>query len=243
MTMGPTSETFDGAAATQDTSTSARGGAVSDAAPHAQIPSHRRHPEHNEAPTDVSVDKPIPASRPESAWREKGQIDEFSQFFMEHYRLVVATVMRAGASIDDAEDAAIEAMAMAQRRFYSLKTPGSWVRLVALRSFIRGRARDRERERREQLAEPLSEPPRPGDSDLPRVVHAVLDDLPAAQRLVMALHIDGYTASEIASMIHSSQATVRSNLRHARRTMAAGLKQGGWVVEQAGSATEQPTGR
>jgi RNA polymerase sigma factor (sigma-70 family) len=173
---------------------------------------------------------PIPSLRPRFVGRDGDQAENFDRFFMRQYRSIVGAVMYAGASAEDAEDAVIEAMALAEARFRELEAPGRWVRVVALRRHIRRRQRDRERERREQLAPQPPASLRPGDGELERLAGAVLDSLPAAQHLVMALRLGGFTASEIASMVHSSRETVRSNLRHARRAMAAGLKRGGWNV-------------
>jgi RNA polymerase sigma-70 factor (ECF subfamily) len=154
--------------------------------------------------------------------------DDFAAFFEKEYKSVVAALMRAGATFEDAEDAVVETMTIAARRFDRLTTPGAWVRVVAMRRFIRKRQRDRERELREQLAAALSAPPQPEDPDLVRLVRSILDDLPPTQCIVMALHMEGYSCPEIASMLGSSQDTIRSNLRYARRAMAIGLKKGGW---------------
>jgi len=154
--------------------------------------------------------------------------DDFGLFFMKEYRLIVAAMMRAGATVEEAEDAVMEAMSLARPRFGGLTSPGAWVRVVALRRFVRHRQRDRERVRLEELV--ASTLPVAGVSDgaLLRLVRTVLNGLPPAQRVVMALHLDGYLCAEIASMVSGTQDTVRSNLRHARRAMAAGLAKGGW---------------
>jgi DNA-directed RNA polymerase specialized sigma24 family protein len=43
--------------------------------------------------------------------------------------------------------------------------------------------------------------------------------LPEAQAKTIALAIDGFTAEEIADFMYVAEATVRSNLRHARRKL------------------------
>lgn len=156
--------------------------------------------------------------------------EEFSVFFEKEYRPVVAAVMYAGASFEDAEDAVTEAMMLAASRFHELDVPAAWVRVVAIRRYIRAVQRDREREQKEQLAVTPVTAPRPEDSDQRREVLAILADLPPTQRLVLALSIDGFSCPEIASMINSSQDTVRSNLRHARRAMEAELRKEGWII-------------
>lgn len=157
------------------------------------------------------------------------QVDEFPVFFEKEYRSVVGAVMRAGASFEDAEDAVSEAMTMAAARFDRLKTPGAWVRVVAIRRYTRKRQRDQQREEKEQ-ERARSAPAAHVDQyrDLYRLVRAILNELPPAQRMVMALTMDGYSCGEIAEMIRSPKETVRSNLRHARRAVAARLWRGGW---------------
>jgi RNA polymerase sigma factor (sigma-70 family) len=159
------------------------------------------------------------------------QDDEFAVFFRKEYKSIIATVMRAGASFEDAEDAVIEAMPLAADRFCKLEAPGAWVRVVAMRRFTRRCQRDRKRQRREQLMAATSvDSAYPEDGDLNRSMRSILDDLPPTQRIVLALHLEGYRCHEIASLINSLQDTVRSNLRYARRAMAAGLRNAGWNV-------------
>jgi RNA polymerase sigma-70 factor (ECF subfamily) len=52
----------------------------------------------------------------------------------------------------------------------------------------------------------------------------MLHALPVAQREVIALTMDGYGAVEIAEITGQKPATVRSNLRHARRNLVAMLE-------------------
>jgi DNA-directed RNA polymerase specialized sigma24 family protein len=47
----------------------------------------------------------------------------------------------------------------------------------------------------------------------------MLKSLPAAQRVVFALHVDGYGHADIAEITGQHPDTVRSNLRHARRKL------------------------
>jgi RNA polymerase sigma factor (sigma-70 family) len=59
------------------------------------------------------------------------------------------------------------------------------------------------------------------------VLHA-LRALPSEQRIVVALRYDGATCEEIAAVTGKSPATVRSNLRHARRTLEELMSSGGF---------------
>jgi RNA polymerase sigma-70 factor (ECF subfamily) len=155
---------------------------------------------------------------------------EFDQFFVDEFRKIVRTVMLAGAGFEDASDAVHEAMILAHARFGSLDRPAAWVRRVAVRIYTRKAVRALQVRRREQLAAQGGKPAQPDDDSLVDVVRAVLEDLPPVQRMVLALTIDGYTPAEIASIVDRLPATVRTNLRHARRAMAAGLRKGGFHV-------------
>jgi RNA polymerase sigma factor (sigma-70 family) len=160
--------------------------------------------------------------------REHG--DDFTTFFKREYRQIVGVMMRAGASFEDAEDAVIEAMSLASPRFHQLDTPGAWVKRVALRIVTGKRKRDSERADREKLAA-TSEPARVDGGDEKRLVQSILDRMPPVQRKVLALTMDGHSGKEIASMIGSTMETVRSNLRHARKAMADGLRKAGWDID------------
>jgi RNA polymerase sigma-70 factor (ECF subfamily) len=52
-----------------------------------------------------------------------------------------------------------------------------------------------------------------------RRVLSLLQQLPAAQRVVAALYYDGLSTEEIAAVSGKPAATVRSHLRHARRAL------------------------
>lgn len=163
-----------------------------------------------------------------------GQAEEFDEFFLREFKKVVHTVMLAGAGFEDASDAVHEAMILAEARFDTLDKPAAWVRRVAVRIYTRSALRAQEVRRRERLAAggaaAGSAAGQPDGDDLVDVVRGVLEDLPPVQRMVMALTIDGYTPTEIAAIVGRLPATVRTNLCHARRAMAAGLKKGGWNV-------------
>ncbi len=49
--------------------------------------------------------------------------------------------------------------------------------------------------------------------------------LPAPQREVFALHMDGWQTEEIAEITEQKTATVRSNLRHARQKLLRMIEQ------------------
>jgi RNA polymerase sigma factor (sigma-70 family) len=125
-----------------------------------------------------------------------------------------------GASRADAEDATQEAMLEAWRQRDTIQYPVSWVRTVAIRAYW-----DRVRMRPQTVPLDGSASQAVGEPDLgifaeeqQQVLHA-LRVLPPEQRTVVALFYDGATCDEIAAETGKSPATVRSHLRHARRTL------------------------
>jgi RNA polymerase sigma factor (sigma-70 family) len=131
----------------------------------------------------------------------------------------VAFVRRLGYSLEDAKDAAAQAMTDACCRWQEINEPRPWVR-VAARRIALYEARHRRAgvnkairvwaESRHEEVDQLY----PMEGRL-RVL-ALLDCLPDQQREVMAWYLDGYETQEIARHLGISDATVRSHKRHAR---------------------------
>lgn len=155
---------------------------------------------------------------------------EFEHLFHLHYRGVLATVMRAGASFHDAEDALMTAIERAWRSRTLIVNLPMWLRTTALRVFINNARRDGERgprERRASVADNRGTAEAKADpqelkmtQDEVEDVRLTLATLPPTQRTVLALTMDGYSAEEIGSILSMKPATVRSNLRHARSALA-----------------------
>jgi RNA polymerase sigma-70 factor (ECF subfamily) len=141
----------------------------------------------------------------------------FDSFFRERFSRTVVLLIAMGASRADAEDAVQEAMILAWDQWNTIQEPVAWVRTVAVRAFWKlARAR-------QQLVPWDATAPEPaGDSDLgifaeqQKHVLRVLRALPPQQRTVAALFYDGLGCEEIAELVGSPPATVRSHLRHAR---------------------------
>lgn len=125
-----------------------------------------------------------------------------------------------GASRADAEDATQEAMLLAWQHWESIAEPTSWVRTVAVRAFWR---QLRTRRQTVPLDEAVGEPA--DDADLrifaeeQQQVLRLLRVLPPEQRTSIALFYDGMSCEEIADLLGKPSGTVRSNLRHARKTL------------------------
>lgn len=163
----------------------------------------------------------------EGVGREYDEV--FNVFFRERYRPVVKAVMYAGASLEDAEDAASNAMIELYIRWPLVENKAAWTRTVAIHDYVTKLQRDRRRPyleaaavRREGL-ELISVQRDEMPDERDRVLTA-LRDLPRAQRKVMALALDGLEPSKIAEMLQMPPTNVRSNLRHARERLRQGLK-------------------
>jgi RNA polymerase sigma factor (sigma-70 family) len=94
------------------------------------------------------------------------------------------------------------------------------MRTVAIRSYLR----QCRKQRHETLsfdckAEPAVEADLGIFAEEQRQVLRLLRALPEQQRTVLALYYDGLSYEEIADLLGISPATVRSHLRHARKTL------------------------
>lgn len=135
----------------------------------------------------------------------------------------------AGASRADAEDAVQEAMIQAWQHWTSIREPAAWLRTVVFRTWPKQGAIQRFK------TAPLE------DADRSAVLYPdlsifaaeqqqvlrLLRALPPMQRAVTALFYDGSSCGEIAEVLDVSEATVRSHLRHARRTLKEMMATGG----------------
>jgi RNA polymerase sigma-70 factor (ECF subfamily) len=146
--------------------------------------------------------------------------DDFASFFYERFGKTVVMLITMGASRADAEDATQEAMLEAWRQRDSIQHSAPWVRTVAIRAY-----RDRVRMRAQMVSldgsayQAVAEPDLSIFAEEQQQVLYALRALPPEQRTVVALFYDGATCDEIAAATGKSPATVRSHLRHARRTL------------------------
>lgn len=148
----------------------------------------------------------------------------YDEFFDREYVLVVAFLCKAGFPYHLADDATAQAMTLAYEQWSKIDTsPRGWIRTTAYRLAARstvasrtevprlltkgygalvddGTAFYREIEEQDELLQ-------------------ILEQLPVKQRLVVAWHLDGFTDDDIAELTGMRQTTVRSNLRHGRKTL------------------------
>jgi RNA polymerase sigma factor (sigma-70 family) len=158
--------------------------------------------------------------------------DCFFEFFDAEYVLVVRFLMRCGANLHDAEDAAQEAFTDAwvhmgrDGKWTDVTEPRGWIRRVALRKYHRPPGR-RPRLQTVSVADvPELRQHDIGNDDMAAETLSVVD---ALRRLdpplpvIMGFHRDGLTAVEIGAQLGMTAQQVRDLIKKARRILAREL--------------------
>ncbi|MDH6581861.1 RNA polymerase sigma factor (sigma-70 family) [Streptomyces sp. SAI-133] len=144
--------------------------------------------------------------------------------YQEDQPYLIRFLLRHGATFPEAEDAVHSAFVELMRTRQPVRTPRAWLRTVALRSFLRQIVpEDPEQDLAARLAETSADWHTPLQAaelgEQHRQVLQVLVQLPFKQRTVMAWHLDGFSAAEIAEAMGLEKAAVLQNLSRARRTL------------------------
>jgi DNA-directed RNA polymerase specialized sigma24 family protein len=178
-------------------------------------------------------------TRPRKPGQEPGGGDardaEFSQFYRGSFAQLVGRCLRIGVPVADAPGLAQDLMLEIYRRWPDIESAERYAsKVIAMRAvgFLKISAGTLPKDTADlvRLGQPLT-------SALPDGVLAVdeeqfvleaLRQLPSVQRAVFALDYDQFTSAEIAVILNMMEATVRSNLRHARATLRT------WWNERAG---------
>ncbi|MFI6296630.1 RNA polymerase sigma factor [Nonomuraea sp. NPDC050790] len=157
---------------------------------------------------------------------------DFLELYDHEYHRVVRFMMRLGASLHEAEDAAQEAFLAAWRRVGRQPQHGEtihdfpvWIRIVARNHYRRPTTA------KQQPPLPMAEipQPRPAADGHDNLTARTLDVLAGLRELddeaqtVMALHMDGYTSSEIALHLGIIEQKVRDARKRARKQLAVRL--------------------
>lgn len=155
--------------------------------------------------------------------------DEFDTFFRQRYTDLVVFLMRLGARLDDAEEAAQEAMIAAYASWPRIHDPKAWTWRVASRIYLRQVRRRRLRELLvpdDALAQRAShyQQAEPSTTEADLVwrdrFRRLLLRLTERQQRVFAMWYDGYLGKEIADRLNVTPGTIRSLLRNARHRLA-----------------------
>jgi DNA-directed RNA polymerase specialized sigma24 family protein len=183
---------------------------------------HRRaSPSGASAPSSRSAAARLPLSPEEQA--------VYDNFYREVFASLMRHVVLLGASREEAADAVQDALTDLLQHWRDVEHPKAWCRTAAIHYYLRSDARLNIGVRKAQLdlQQRRSEDSHPLGSQYEEwdfVIAFVERHLKGAQRLVMALHIDGYEPQAIARELNKDPQTVRSHLRHARNKLAAALE-------------------
>ncbi len=145
------------------------------------------------------------------------QLAGFRAFYLKDYPLLVGMLIKSGTSKSDAEDAAQEAMLSLSRSWPTVDYPKAFVRTVAIRVRDRIWAKARVDRQVPKLRDEITTP-FDAREDVGQVLKLIAS-LPAAQRTVLALTLEGFEPVEIADILGKNPDTVRSNLHHARQKL------------------------
>lgn len=151
------------------------------------------------------------------------EILAFENFYRSEYSTLTRTLRLAGWSLPQVEDALQDAMLETLQRWMTVRSPRRYALTVVV-ALTRLRTQWKKLRPEVPAATDLfRDDPATGEAeftDEAKYVLELLTGLPTEQRVAMALTVDGYSCAEIAEMTGRQEATVRSNLRHARNNLA-----------------------
>jgi RNA polymerase sigma-70 factor (ECF subfamily) len=149
----------------------------------------------------------------------------FGEIVRRSQHIVFGLALASLRDVEDARDAAQDALASAWHRLPQLREPGKFV--PWLRSLVATACARKRRKRTEVRQDPLVEPAvQAGDEkfDYQSVIASALDQLPAGERDVTILfYFLGYTLPQIAKLLKLKPGTVGKRLHSARLRIRRGL--------------------
>ncbi|MEV0356278.1 sigma-70 family RNA polymerase sigma factor [Nocardia sp. NPDC050697] len=153
--------------------------------------------------------------------------EEFSAFYRNHAAMLVGFLVTQGARAADATDIAQDTMIKLWKSWSTIESPMAWARVVAGRELVRRLGAVEEDNIDESEHSALLGAASDIDDWVRRDEYQrVLANLPPRQRQVLIWTTEGYSPAEIAVQLKLNAATVRSNLRKARRAVALHLQKG-----------------
>jgi RNA polymerase sigma factor (sigma-70 family) len=150
----------------------------------------------------------------------------FSRFYRGSVVALVSLCIQVGVPAADAPELVQELMVEIYKRWSEVRSPGAYARrVIAYRAgdFLKISSRTSARDdmdvthRTQPLAAGLADELLVVGEE--QLVLQALGRLPPMQRAVFALVYDGFTPADIGAILNLEEATVRSHLRHARKTL------------------------
>ena len=144
----------------------------------------------------------------------------FEDFFRSRYTELLRVAMYAGASADEADEAAQQTMIEVYRNWLTIREPWRWARRAVVNNYIKVKQRDAERMPRAARGGHVT-PLGADDVGLTvwedsQWVSWLLGRLPAAQREVMTFIVEGWQPCQVALLLGKTPTAVRQNLKLAR---------------------------
>lgn len=158
---------------------------------------------------------------------KSAQVDA-DNYFKKDYLPLVAFLRYQGASRETAEDVAMEVMFTMMTKWETINEREPYARRAAMRIFLRGKKRvdAREKEYDPERHDGQDGTDVIGEATTRQGVAELLQHLPLRQRHIMAHFVSAtWTAVEIAEVTGMKPSTVRSNLRHAQKTLKAFIEE------------------
>jgi len=161
-----------------------------------------------------------------------GNQEAFGELVDRHHRLVYGICFRMAGNSLEAEELAHDAFVEAYLRIGQLREPAKlagWLRTLTL-NLCRMRYREKVKAAAELLDDPLAVEANDDREDLCLIARmwSGLAELPAAHRIVLALHyFEGLSYEDIATFLDVPVGTVMSRLHRARRSLRTALEDPG----------------
>lgn len=170
----------------------------------------------------------------------------FEAFYRDSYRAVVKAAMNAGATIQEAEDAAGETFEAMLKRWPIDGTPLRYARKAVISNFIKDKTRGTDRVARRlidrgHVMRDHQDDPRLSELENRESVIRILNQLSPSQREVMERIADGLTYEEIAEELGRSGQVVRRRLCDARARLIEILNPDSGTAGQSRPATTRHT--
>jgi RNA polymerase sigma-70 factor (ECF subfamily) len=150
---------------------------------------------------------------------KRGDVSAFEQIMLRHERQVLRTALHLLGRMEDAQDAAQEVFLRVYkhlRRFDERRDFAPWLYRIAV-NVCRDIARKRGREATLDESARAVQSADSAQAEQRRMLMRALQELPAKERAALVLRdLEGLTTAEVATILGSSESTVRSQISTAR---------------------------